>query len=205
MIASLWGVLAYFRSRQPRDRARREFAGARDIPIAELKDGQRASVTGIVGAVASAMRSPIGEETCIAFRLEVRRASEDDDNGSPALAKDDGAAFSITDATGTIHVEGPFLVLFDPQNDWATVPLEDLDLLEEAGMRTTGILGTTKYVYREWLLQPGDQISVRGVAFWELDPTSASPGFRSPPMVLRMRGSAQAPIIVGATARSGGR
>ena len=205
IFAALLGVQAYFRSRRPRDLARREFARTRDTPIADIKDGERASVTGIVGAVASAMRSPIGGETCVAFRLEVRRAGEDDDNSSLTLAKDDGGAFSITDATGTMQVEGPFLVVFDPKNDWTMIPPEDLDFLEEEGVRTTGILDTTEYLYREWLLRPGDQVSVRGLAFLQLDPTSASPGFRSPPIVLCMRGSAQAPIIVGATARSAGR
>jgi len=196
ILAGLLGIQAYLRSRRPRERARRAFARARNVPIGLIVDGQRACVTGTVGAAGAAMTSPIGGHSCVAFRLEVKRA-DDEDGYSPALTRDGGGAFSITDDTGTLQVEGPFLVTFHLGSGWADVPHDDLDFLEEEGVKTTGTWGDTAFVYREWLLEPGDTVSVLGLAFLEPDPTRASAGFRSAPLVPRMRGSAREPVVIG--------
>jgi len=52
------------------------------------------------------------------------------------------------------------------------------------------------FAFREALLQPGDRVSVLGLAFLEPDPAAPAAGFRSAPLALRMRGSAAQPIVV---------
>ena len=177
VVAALCGLSIFLASRTPRSRARRAFARANYVPIGEIKDGQWAKVEGIVGAVAPAITSPLGDEACIRFRLEVKRVGEEND--SLSLTKQDGVSFSMTDETGAVVVEGPCLVTFDLWQAWSALEEEDLGFLEEEGVggaRMPSLFGGTAFQFREWLLQPGDRISVLGLAFIEPDPASPSPG-----------------------------
>ncbi|HEY7371415.1 MAG TPA: hypothetical protein VIF57_04495 [Polyangia bacterium] len=185
------GILLDWTNRRSRDR--RTLARARTAPIAAAKDGAWALVTGTLEAVGPAMTSPVGGETCIGFRLEVRPAGEDE---SPVWTKEDAGAFSVADRTGTMHVEGPLRIVVEQKDDWARMAREDLDLLEEADVRTTGLLGDPTFEYREWLLQPGDLVSVFGLVFLEPDPAAPAAGLRAAPLIRRMRGSAERPLLV---------
>src|SRR5689334_20415851 len=100
------GLLVEWTSRRARDR--RTLARARTVPIAEVKDGEWALVTGTLEAVGPAMTSPVDEHTCIGFKLEVRPAGEDE---SPVWTKEDARAFWVADRTGTMHVEGPLRIV----------------------------------------------------------------------------------------------
>ena len=85
---------------------------AKNTPIAELKHGEWARVTGVVSAAAPTLTSPIGEDECIGFRLEVTRPDQNilstSSPVSTVLRRETCQPFSISDETGKAHVDGPF-------------------------------------------------------------------------------------------------
>ena len=130
---------------------------------------------------------------CIGFRLDVERV---DGTHSTVFERQACGAFTIADETGQLHVDGPFLLGLDAQGDWSTMRPRLLALLEAAGVPTLQLASYRGFAFREALLQPGDRVSVLGLAFLEPDPAAPAAGFRSAPLVLRMRGSVSQPIVV---------
>jgi len=179
-------------SMQPGNRVRWMLRGEKDTPIAELKHGEWAKVTGIVSAAAPTLTSPIGEDDCIGFRLEVTRF---DSRMPVVLRRQTCQAFSISDETGKAHVDGPFFLALD-LGEPITVPQRRRNALEEAGVPISGILFERRFTYREVSLRPGDRISVFGLVFLEPDPTVPAAGLRVPPVVARIHGSKDQPISV---------
>ena len=98
--------------------------------------------------------------------------------------------------TGQAVVDGPFLLAPEIVAEWSPVPDEHRDFLEAIGALAESDVRSASV--REELLRPGDRVSVLGLAFLEPDPASASAGFRSAPLVCRLRGSAGRPLIIGA-------
>jgi len=196
------GVGYFLNNRRRQSRDSRALAKMRSVPIARVKHGEWALVTGTLEAVGPPMTSPIGIENCVGFMLEVRYAGGDDDD-SPMFTKEDGGAFSVTDDTGTMHVEGPFRIVVDSKDDWSHLEREDLDVLEEENVPTTGLIGNPSFLYRERLLRPGDLVSVLGQVFLEPDPAAPAVGFRSPALARRMRGAAGRPVLVQPAERPG--
>ena len=189
-ILSLSVVVAW---QQPRSRGRRAVARLKSTPIGEVKDGRWAKVTGLAGVDGPLLTSPLGREACIGFWLEVQPT---DQNESHVVTKEDCSAFSITDDTGRIHVEGPFMVALELENDWVTVPREHFGLLEAAGVKTSDLVRDGKFAFREALLRPGDRVSVLGQALLEPDSGSRTARSDSPARIRRMRGSRRQPVIV---------
>jgi hypothetical protein len=160
-------VMAYALWAQPRRRARRLLRRAAGTPIGAIKHGDWAKVTGVVSALAPLLRSPVSEQDCIGFRVDVERAED----GRPAVLEPQACgAFSITDDTGAVDVEGPFLFGLDTEGEHTA--------------------------FRQALLKPGDRVTVVGQAFLEPDPRTNAIGVRSPPLALRMIGSTHQPIVI---------
>ena len=114
---------------------------------------------------------------------------------STVLRRETCQPFSISDETGKAHVDGPFFLGLD-FGAFIAVPEYRHSSLEEAGVPTSGILFDRRFAYREVLLRPGDRISIFGLVFLEPDPTVPAAGLRSPPLVARIQGSDDQPIIV---------
>jgi hypothetical protein len=186
-------IMGYALWLQPRRRARRVLGRLANTPIAEIKNGEWAKITGVVSVRAPLLTSPIAERECIGFRLDVERV---DGTHSTVFERQACGAFTIADDTGQVHVDGPFLLGLDAQGDWSTMRPRLLALLDAAGVPTLQLASYRGFAFREALLQPGDRVSVLGLAFREPDPAAPAAGFRSPPLVLRMRGSVTRPIIV---------
>jgi len=187
--------------REPRVRARRVLAGMRDTPIANIKDGTRVRVTGVVAVHRETATSPVEWGRCLGFRLIV----QDSDKGAPdleqqaVLVREDCRPFIIADATGRAIVEGPFLLGIDPKvPGWAKLPPVVNAWLQEARVSLTSTLGhKRRFQYREVVLAPGDRVSVLGRASIEIDPAGRSMGHRNLPMVCKIRGDQKDPVIVG--------
>jgi len=163
----------------------------KSIWIGEVKEGAWVKVTGNVAALGPLMASQVSGRECIGFWCEVDDTVREL-NG--VLRKEDCGVFSIADKTGQVIVDGPFIFAPEIATEWSLDPDEHQDFLEEIGAPTD--IRAAKV--REELLQPGDRISVIGLAFLEPDPTSASAGFRAAPLVLHLRGSDGRPVILGA-------
>jgi hypothetical protein len=174
---------------KPRRRARSALARARNRHIGDIKDGEPAKVTGVVGVVGPQMTSPIGAEECVGFWLRV-----EDDASQKVFAKEDCGVFSITDDTGRVNVEGPFLLAFRAENDWSVVPTESFPFLEMNGVGTKGLFQNKSFKFMEALLRRGDRVTVLGRAVVEPDGAPSGSGLRL--LVRRMRGSDQSPVIV---------
>jgi hypothetical protein len=173
--------------------ARRVLAPLANTPIAEIKNGEWAKVTGVVSMRAPLLASPIAEQECIGFRLDVERV----DGGDPTVFERQACgAFTISDDTGQLHVDGPFLLGLESRGDWSTMRQRLLALLDAAGVPTLQLASYRGFAFREALLQPGDRVSVFRLAFLEPDSAAPAAGFRSPPLVLRMRGSVSRLIVV---------
>jgi hypothetical protein len=166
---------------------------ARRILIANVKEGERVRVTGTVSALAPLYTSPIGERDCIGFRLDVERV----DGGYPTVFERQACgSFSITDDTGAISVDGPFLLGLPATGDLSTMRPRLLELLQAAGAPRLELASYRGFAFREVLLIPGDRVSVVGRAFLEPDPAAPAAGFRSPSLALRLSGSVSEPVVI---------
>jgi hypothetical protein len=198
-LATLAGY-AFKKWSDPRRRARRAFKGVSDTPIAEILDGDRVRVTGLVGVRGQMTTSPVGQRSCIAFRLVVE-AKEYNGSGeawNAVLIREACAPFSIADETGSAAVEGPFLIGLDPDDGgWANLPPTLFALLEQARVSLAGRWGGDReFRFSEAVLKPRDRISVLGRAWHEVDPAGESAGFRKPPMLLHLKGSGDEPVVI---------
>jgi hypothetical protein len=184
-------ILGYAWWSQPPRRARRLLERESSRAIADIRHGDWAKVTGAVSALSPPLTSPIHEQECIGFRLDVERV----DGRSPiAFKRQVCGAFAIADDTGMVRVEGPFLLGLAADGDWATMRPRLLDLLEAAGAPHLGLASYRGFAFREAVLKPGDRVTVFGLTF--LEPDATEHAVRSSPLVLRMRGSAGQPVIV---------
>jgi hypothetical protein len=180
-------------SLDPRVRARRAMNRTGSIRIGDVKDGEWAKVQGVVGAAGRHLTSPLTRRECIGYWVDVHRADQD---LKQLLKKEACVAFSVTDDTGRLNVEGPFRLELDAEHDWSMVAEHQLGLLEAAGLPAADLARGRQFAYREGLLLRGDRIIVRGLAFLEPDPASPSSGLRAPLLIRRMRGSRDKPIDV---------
>ena len=184
-------ILGYAWWSQPSRRARRALRGKALASIAEIQHGDWAKITGVAGDLAPLMTSPIREEECIGFRLDVERV----DGGPPVVfVRQACGAFSIADETGRVHLEGPFLLGLEAEGEWSTMRPRLLALLESAGVPSLELASYRGFAFREALLRPGDRVTAFGLMFLEPDPNEHA--LRSSPLVLRMRGSASQPIVI---------
>jgi len=177
----------------PQRRARRALRGKPLAAITAIRHGDWVKITGNVVPLEPLLISPIREQECIGFRLDVERV----DGDAPVTFKRQAcSAFAISDDTGMVRIEGPFLLGIAAAGDFSTMRPRLLELLEAAGAPHLELASYRGFAFREALLRPGDQVTVFGLTFLEPDPTEHA--VRSSPLVLRMRGSAAQPVVVAA-------
>jgi hypothetical protein len=186
---------------EPHRRARRALRGVEEVPIAAVKPGVRARVTGVVSARGPLISSPVGQHPCIGYRLDVdTRVSGRTDARRRILQQQDWDVFWIEDATGKAAVDGPFLIGLDPDDGgWADLPPSLFAFLEENDIRpaTRRLVGPeVEFRFSETLLKPGDRVTVLGRASLELDPAAQTGASRRPPMLCHLRGSKRQPVVV---------
>jgi hypothetical protein len=192
-VAAALLILGYAWWSQPPRRARRALRGKAQAAIAAIRHGDWVKVTGVVTPLLPLLTSPIREEACVGFRLDVERV----DGSAPVTFRREACgAFAIVDDTGVLRVEGPFLLGLAAEGDWSTMRPRLLELLEAAGAPHLGLSSYRGFAFREALLKPGARVTVFGLTFLEPDPTAHA--VRSSPLVLRMRGSAGQPVVVAA-------
>jgi hypothetical protein len=181
-------------SLRPRTRAWRALRRTKNIPIAAIKDGAPARITGTVSAIGKMMTAPIGEKTCIGFRLEIQRI---DRRGTPiVLRREDCRAFAIIDQSGEATIDGPFLFGLDWENGWSVLQQQWYEVLESAGVLTEGMFFRRRFAYRLALLEPGDPVTACGVAYLEADPTQPAADTRSPALRPILRGTKRELVAV---------
>ena len=185
---------------EPRRRARRALAAAREVALADVRNGDRPRVTGVAKARERALTSPVGRRPCIGFQLIVEERAPGDNDWRVALERSACTPFGLRDGSGEALIEGPFLLGLDPDDRgdiWANLPPSLFALLEEAGVPLTGMFGRDKaFRFREALLQPGDRITVLGRVFVEPEPSGQRDGFRAPPMRCAFKGGPREPVVV---------
>jgi len=177
---------------QPRTRGRRLLRKARNVPIAEIKDGEWVKVTGVAHAIGPIETSLVGRRECIGFHVQVQRLGGRS-AGVVVLERESCPAFTITDETGTVVVDGPFLFAID-WDVWSTATAAHLRILKESGVH--GRTFWHRFAYREGLIQPGDVITVLGLATFEPDPSQPPADLRSPALKIHLRGSGNRRVIL---------
>jgi len=184
-------ILGYAWWSQPPRRARRALRGKAVAAITAVRHGDWVKITGTVSALAPMLTSPVREQECIGFRLDVERV---DGNAPVTFKRQACGVFAVADDTGFVRVEGPFLLGLAAQGDFSTMRPRLLDLLEASGAPHLQLASYRGFAFREALLRPGDRVTVFGLTFLEPDPTEHA--VRSSPLVLRMRGSGRQPVVV---------
>jgi hypothetical protein len=151
-------------------------------PLATVADGARVKVSGTVDAGARPLVAPISGRPCAAWSvavqewpewetLAVEQATQEfvlrDASNRPAL---------VRAARAKLLFDGDALVWPPHQNETM------LALLRRNGLREGGISGSPPYRFCEGALEPGETITVVGVARLELDPSGEAGSYREPPM-----------------------
>lgn len=199
VVGGALAIQAAFWQAQPRTRGRRLLRKARNVPIAEIKDGEWVKVTGLAHAIGSVGPSLMGRRPCIGFQVEVQRL--DRNSSAIVLRQESCPAFTITDGTGTVQVDGPFLFAID-WDEWSIVTAERLRILRECGVAAQGLIFWRRFAYREGIIRPGDPVTVLGLASFEPDPMEPPTDLRSPALKIHLRGSGNQRVIL---ADAGGR
>ena len=181
-------------AKRPRVRAWRALRQRKNIPIADIKDGAPARITGVVSAVGKMMTAPIGKRACIGFRLEIQRL--DRRAAAIVLRRQECGAFAITDESGEATVDGPFLFGLEWEKGWSVLPQQLYDILRSAGVLTEGLLFRRRFAYRQALLEPGDFVSACGVGFVEPDPSRTPEDTRAPALRPHLRGTKTEQVAV---------
>jgi hypothetical protein len=185
---------------EPRRRARRALAAAREVRLADVKNGDRVRVTGLAQALERSLTSPVGRRACIGFQLVVEEQAPGDNDWRVALERSECTPFGVRDGAAEAVVVGPFMLGLDPDDRgdiWANLPPSLFALLEEARVPLTGMFGRDKsFRFREALLETGDRITVLGRVFLEPEPHGLREGLRGPPMRCAFKGSSAEPVVV---------
>jgi hypothetical protein len=197
LVAAMLAMYGVSRWLDPRRAARRAIGAVTRTAIAKLKEGERARVSGVVGAIEPVRTSPVGQHPCIGFRLTVerRRAGGSGEIWHQVLQRESCQPFWIRDETGEAIVEGPFLLGLDVDNSaWAGLPAALYKLLEEAQVQP--FHGDDQLRFTEAILKPGDRITALGRAVREVSPEIRSAHSRELPMAWYVRGTENEPVAL---------
>jgi len=185
---------------EPRRRARRALAAAREVRLADVKDGDRPRVTGVARALRHSLTSPVGRRPCIGFRMVIEERSPGDNDWRVVLERSACIPFGLEDGSAQAVIEGPFFLGLDADDRgdiWANLPPTLFALLEEAKIPLTGMFGRDKaFRFREALLVPGDRVTVLGRVFVEPEAGGVREGLRGPPMRRAFKGFPGEPVVV---------
>jgi hypothetical protein len=183
---------------QPKRRARRALDQAASRRLAELRDGERARLTGVARRLHEPLVSPVTGRRCIGYRFVIEERVADSWN--VVVQGGRCAPFELVDEDAEATVEGPFLfgLDFDDRGEvWANLPPGVFRVLEEAGVSLSGPFGGEReFRFREAALRPDDRIMVLGRVSIDVDPAGRRESFRGPPMRRVIRGSTRHPIAL---------
>src|SRR5205814_5463800 len=109
------------------------------------------------------------------------------------LTRESCQPFSISDETGMALVDGPFMIGLDvDDSSWTDLPPTLFKVLEDAGIPSN----LTNLRFSEAFLLPGDRVTVLGTVNVSVHPAGKRRGFRDPPMMPRIVGTAQSPVVL---------
>jgi len=188
---------------EPRRRARRALTRVQEARLADLRDGDRARVTGIARATDETTTSPIGQRSCIGFHVVVEEKTSGGAgaNWHTLLVRSHCLPFGLVDGDAEAVVEGPFDLGLDPDDRgdvWSNLPPTLFAMLEEARIPLTGHFGRDKeFRFREALLRAGDRVSVLGRVSVEPHPYGHRENPRGTPLQCRVSGSDGQPVVIG--------
>ena len=155
---------AYVRPRL-RSGARRQLEKNKPTAIAALRSGELETIAGVVAARGAMLTSPVGGKACIGFWTSVDHKPS---HGAgevwlPVARREACGPFTVTDASGTVVVEGSLRLELDPADSaWANLPSAVYSFLEQQGLSDTAFLGDNPVRFQEAVLKPGDRVRVRG-------------------------------------------
>jgi hypothetical protein len=167
-------------------------------PIAALRDGELAKIRGVVRAREALLTSPISERACVGYRVLIDDVTHDPDQLVNGLVRREAwSSFLVEDETGSVAVQGSLDVAIDPSAFASETPLPPgvHALLAEEKVRTWDLFRPRRFWYREWLLKPGDRVSVVGRPRLQVDPAGRA-SFREEPRLHVMAGTPGEPVAV---------
>jgi hypothetical protein len=150
--------------REPRRRARRALAKLKETPIAEVKEGERVRITGVVAARGKTTSSPVGRRPCVGFRLVVEQRRKRWSEAFTEIARHETyREFSVVDDSGRVVVARPYLLGTAPDEQWVDLTPSFFKRLEGAGGDYWGMFARDRRAYvTETALEVGDRVSVVG-------------------------------------------
>jgi len=197
MILGVGGASWWF---TPVQRRRRRLRAALPWPIAELPEGVLGRVIGQARTLDGPLIAPLSGRRCPAHEIVL---SENTHNSHRDLAGEArGVPFLLEDDSGRAVIDpagAEYALDLDRRaaggSEHTTRP-ELAAMFERLGLAST--LGTQRMIsLREGVIEPGERVSVLGVAAREPDPTAAPTGYRDDaPTRLRLAGSPRYPLVI---------
>jgi hypothetical protein len=166
-------------------------------PLDRVADGARVKVAGRVDAGQRPLRSPLSGRTCAAWSVEVQEWPEWD---TPVLEQE-AQEFVLRDGSSRPALVRARRASVVFEHDRWMQPLQPSDamlaLLRRHRLREGGYFGSpAPYRYCEGALEPGETVTVVGVARVEIDPFGAAASYREPPMRIVFDAGPHAPLWI---------
>jgi hypothetical protein len=153
-------LLARYESRHGRAARRRAIEGRENTAIAALREGELATIRGVVTAREPLLTAPISGQACIGYRASI--GEPHGDRVYAVLNRETWSSFLVTDETGSVVVLGPLQMDLGPSDRGMALSLKAWDLLKEDNIRMNDLRGPRTFVGRETLLKVGGRVIVVG-------------------------------------------
>jgi hypothetical protein len=188
-------------------RLKRKMRALRPTPIDKAVSGQVTKLVGKLVPVAPPILAPLSGKPCAFYEVVVEEWRRTGRSGSyvRVIHETNGQDFLLEDATGRAFVRiagAQTVVVRDGKfksgtfND-ASPTLQTF--LDKHGRKSTGLLGFNKGMrYYEGVFEPGETVTVVGVAAREHDPDPAAgfAGYREQPTRVIMARAGEQPLLV---------
>ncbi len=166
-------------------------------PLDRVTDGARVKVAGRLDAGAQPLAAPISGRACAAWSVEVQEFP-----GCETIAVEQKLQeFVLRDGSGrpALVRAARASVVFEEDAAWTPARPTDtmVALLRRHRLRESGYFGwPTPYRYCEGVLEPGETITVVGVARLEIDPSGTAGSYREPPMRVVLSATPERPLWI---------
>jgi hypothetical protein len=183
----------------PRGQARRALKTMKESRLADVKDGERARVTGVVAALDRTLTSPISGRSCVGFHVRVEQVNAVGIDWHTVIVQSDVIPFKVIDGGIEARVEGPVFLMLDTDDRgdlWANLPPSVFELLERNHIAIQGPFTKKELRFEEALLVPGDRVIVGARVTVDPSPDGAREGHRAVPLRYTFRGEERAPVVV---------
>ena len=185
--------MLYLRQRYRRHRARRRFANASRVYIADVRPGQVVRLVGKLRYLDEPLTAPLSERSCAYHEVRIG-ASVDDPIGKPH--SDNGTDFLLQDRSGValIRIHKAQMIL----------SLDGVLVVPDYVQTSKGPVQRSK-VYREGVLTADELVAAVGRATMEVAPASllaagfasaAPTGYRDPGQVLSLSSTPETPLLI---------